>query len=239
MNFPILKRSFIKTPLVRLFQSIPVRKINKEVRQYYYMDNYVNEAGEVVEIVLRRGGEEAKVFQQKVTDAFKEGPELKTVEVDCADKVNLLQEVFDRDQSMRRGNNRPDPKIDHQNMEIIASFLDKCGMPTLEEVNDVQMAAIWAVIQHSSNKYRKKYLPMLENAARNGDIGWGTIAMMKDRTLLNDGEPQIYGTQIIDGELGELFEPEYVNKRRAEVGLGPIEEYLQRFDIKFDIEQKQ
>ena len=71
-----------------------------------------------------------------------------------------------------------------------------------------------------------------------GDIKWSVIALMKDRALMYEGKPQIYGSQVSNGELHELFEPEYVNQRRAKIGMEPIEEYLQRFELEFNIEQK-
>jgi hypothetical protein len=52
---------------------------------------------------------------------------------------------------------------------------------------------------------------------------------LEDRTAVNHGRLQIYGTQVtcIDGELGPrpLIDPE----RRASVGLGPLQEYLDSF----------
>lgn len=67
---------------------------------------------------------------------------------------------------------------------------------------------------------------------------WSALALLKDRALMNDGKPQIYGSEIFNGELYDLSEPEYVNHRRREIGMEPIEDYLQRFGIMFDIKQK-
>ena len=66
----------------------------------------------------------------------------------------------------------------------------------------------------------------------------GKIALMKDRALMHEGKPQIYGSQIMNGKLYPLLEPEYVNQRREEVGLGPLEEYVQRFGLEFTVPQK-
>lgn len=86
---------------------------------------------------------------------------------------------------------------------------------------------------------------MLEKSAENGDLQKTDIAMMKDRILMDDGKPQIYGTQIsMNQETGEwelynLENPEYVNQRRKEIGFSPIEEYLTHFKLTFDIPQKE
>ena len=54
---------------------------------------------------------------------------------------------------------------------------------------------------------------------------------------------QIYGSQIgRDQETGEYFvspliDPENVDKRRAEVGLGTISEYVAIWDMTWDVEK--
>lgn len=204
----------------------------------YFEDFYVDDKNEIIKIVVREKTEDDEKLINKINQKLNEGPEVKSVEVDCNDKVNILQEVFDRDQGMRRGENNIDPKIDHENLEIIVSFLEKCGMPTLEEVNDVQMAGIWGVLQHAPAKYQSKYIPLLEESAKKGDLKWSVIALMKDRALMHEGKPQIYGSQVRNGELYELFEPEYVDQRREEIGMGGLKEYLARFNIEFNVEQK-
>ncbi|NRB64381.1 MAG: hypothetical protein HRU40_15365 [Saprospiraceae bacterium] len=204
----------------------------------YFQDFYVNDKNEIIQVVIREKTEADEELINKINQKLSEGPEVKPVEVNCNNKVDLLQEVFDRDQKMRRGELGIDPKVDHENLEIIISFLEKCGMPTLEEVNDVQMAGIWAVLQHAPAKYQSKYIPLLEASAQKGDLKWSVIALMKDRALMYEGKPQIYGSQIKNGALYDLFEPEYVDQRREEIGMESLRVYLERFNIAFDVEQK-
>ena len=212
-----------------------------ELTGKYFEDFFINEAGEVKEIVIRKRTAKDDVLIARIKGVQREMnivPELKPVEIDCADKVNLLQNVFDRDQKIRKPGNEKDPQIDLENLEIIVSFLEKCGMPTLNEVNDVQMAGIWTVLQHAHPEYQSKYISLIEESAKKGDLKWSVIALMKDRALMYEGKPQIYGSQTNNGELHDLFEPEYVNQRRAEIGMEPIGEYLERFGIDFTVEQK-
>ena len=157
------------------------------------------------------------------------------VEVDCNKKSEILSEVYISDQKIRRENNLIKyAKEDHRNQELIISIIEKCGMPTLNEVNQEQMDAIWLGLQHTENKYRIKYFPLIEKAVKNGDLSKEQYALMKDRILLDEGKPQIFGSQIKNGKLYDLEEPETVNKRRQEMGLEPIEDYLKRLDITFD-----
>jgi len=58
--------------------------------------------------------------------------------------------------------------------------------------------------------------------------------LMKDRMLMDEGKPQIYGSQIKNGKLYKLENPETVNERRKEMGLEPIEDYLKYFNIQFN-----
>jgi len=157
------------------------------------------------------------------------------VEVDCNKKSEILSEVYKSDQKIRRENNLIKyAKEDHRNQELIISIIEKCGMPTLNEVNQEQMNAIWLGLQHTENKYRVKYFPLIEKAVKNGDLSKEQYALMKDRILMDEGKPQIFGSQIKNGKLYDLEEPETVNERRQEMGLEPIEDYLKRFDITFD-----
>ena len=74
------------------------------------------------------------------------------------------------------------------------------------------------------------------------DLELSQMALMEDRILMREGKPQKYGSQIQAGcktkwELYPLKNPETVNKRRAEVGLQPLEEYVKQYGIEFSIKQ--
>lgn len=210
-----------------------------ELTGNYTEDYYVDGSGEIKEIVIRKKTLKDEAFLAKLSQRLNRPPVLKKVEIDCADKVNILQRAYENDQRNRMEGTDVDPETEHQNLEIIVSFLEKCGMPTLDEVNYIQMAGIWLVLQHAHPQYQKKYIPLIEKAAANGDINYGVVATMKDRALMHDGKAQIYGTQVKDGKLYYLENPEYVDQRRKEIGLEPLAEYLFRFSIEFDVPQKQ
>lgn len=207
----------------------------------WIVDWYADKNGVVNEFILRKSTEEDKKLQKEIKKAIEYQKPIQLVDIDCQNASGILQNVFDSDQEMRTNNGTINPEIDRQNLTAVISLIEKCGMPTLEEVNDVQMSAIWLVFQHGDNANRKKYLPLLEKSAQNGNFKATQIAMMKDRTLMMDGKPQVYGTQVTkkgsQWVLYELSNPETVNKRRAEIGFRPLEEYLERWDIEFNIEQ--
>lgn len=157
------------------------------------------------------------------------------VEVDCNRKSEILNEVYISDQKIRQENNLiKHAKEDHRNQELVISIIEKCGMPTLNDVTQEQMNAIWLALQHTVNKYRIKYFPLIEKAVKNGDLSKQQYALMKDRMLMDEGKPQIFGSQIKNGKLYDLESPETVNDRRYEMGLESIEDYLKRFNISFN-----
>ncbi|UCA57739.1 hypothetical protein KB553_11760 [Chryseobacterium rhizoplanae] len=157
------------------------------------------------------------------------------IEVDCSKKNQILSEVLESDQRIRKSNELIKyAKEDHRNQELVISIIEKCGMPTLKEVGQKQMDAIWLGLQHSTKEIRIKYFPYVEKAVKNGDLSKQQYALMKDRILMDEGNPQIYGSQIENGKLYKLENPETVNERRKEMGMEPIEDYLKNFNIQFN-----
>jgi hypothetical protein len=102
---------------------------------------------------------------------------------------------------------------------------------------------LFLVIQHADQKTQEKYLPMMRAAVKNGKAQGSSLALLEDRVALGQGKRQIYGSQIgrdPDTQLyyvSPLEDPDNVDKRRAEVGLGTLAEYVNRWQIKWDVEQ--
>jgi hypothetical protein len=161
--------------------------------------------------------------------------QIEFVEVDCNKKGEILDSVHQSDQRIRMSNVPFEQfaKEDHRNQELAISILEKCGMPSLKEVSRNQLDAIWLALQHTDKKYRKKYFPLIEKAVKNGDLSKQQYALMKDRILMDDGKPQLYGSQIENGKLYELEAPDSVNERRKEMEMEPLEEYLKNFNIEY------
>lgn len=157
------------------------------------------------------------------------------IEVDCGKKHQILSEVYESDQRIRRSNQLIKyAKEDHRNQELVISIIEKCGMPTLNEVSQKHMDAIWLGLQHTTKKHREKYFPQIEKAVKNGDLSKQQYALMKDRILMGNGKPQIFGSQIKNGKLYKLENPETVNERRKKMGMGTIEDYLKNFNIQYN-----
>lgn len=83
----------------------------------------------------------------------------------------------------------------------------------------------------------------MRNAVRKGNVKSNHLALFEDRVALRKGGKQIDGSQIgRDKKTGEfyvlpLIDPDNVDKRRAEVGLVTIQEYIQRWGITWNVER--
>lgn len=163
-------------------------------------------------------------------------PKFRDLSINCDETDGLLDSLLLADQSIR---NYHDPKQDYANLEVAINILEKCGMP--KEPKSVK--TIFLVIQHNHSNHQRKYIEKFREAANSGILPKSSLAMMEDRILMSQNKPQLYGTQVKrnskDGrwELYKLHEPEKVNKRRSEMGLGSLEEYLKNFDIDFEINE--
>ena len=93
------------------------------------------------------------------------------------------------------------------------------------------VSAAFLIVQHSSDlKFQEAMLPHLKRSFLNGEgVSGQEFALLQDRVLVHQNKLQLYGTQlnILDGELvfDPIFDGEHVDKRRAEVGLPPLDEY--------------
>ena len=132
---------------------------------------------------------------------------------------------------------------DSINLIKVKSILDKYGWLGADVVGGQGNSTLFLVIQHSDQATQEKYLPMMREAVKNGKAQGSSLALLEDRVALGQGKRQIYGSQIgRDSEtqiyyVSPLEDPENVDKRRAEDGLGPLSDYVSRWQIKWDVEQ--
>ena len=130
---------------------------------------------------------------------------------------------------------------DSINLNTVKQILDSRGWLGPEVVHGGSQA-LFLVIQHSDLGTQLHYLPMLRKAAKNGKLQNSSLAMLEDRVLMGQGKEQIYGTQIKRNSLtgkyyvAPLLDPEQVDVRRAEMGLGPIADYVTFWDLDWDVE---
>lgn len=132
---------------------------------------------------------------------------------------------------------------DSINLIKVKSILDKYGWLGSDVVGGQGNSTLFLVIQHSDIATQEKYLPMMREAVKNGKAQGNSLALLEDRVALRQGKRQIYGSQIgrdpdtQNSYVLPLEDPDNVDKRRAKVGLGPLSEYVNHWQIKWDVEQ--
>lgn len=134
-------------------------------------------------------------------------------------------------------------EIDSLNLLEIENIIKKYGYPSKSIVGEPANKTVFYVIQHS-NKI-DKYLPLIREARKNGDITKRSLALMEDRNLMYNGLEQIYGTQIKGKAnkkgkwiyfLWPIKDKDSVDIWRKEAGFKKsLKEYLKEMDVEFKL----
>ena len=132
-------------------------------------------------------------------------------------------------------------KQDDIDLIKIKAVLDKYGWVGPDVVGSKGNTTLFLVIQHADSLTRDKYLPMMRTAVKNGKAQASQLALMEDRSALENGKKQIYGSQVARDEKANKYyfrpieDEANVDKRRKSVGLPPLEEYAQQWGINYKL----
>ncbi|AGZ40980.1 hypothetical protein AFR_13470 [Actinoplanes friuliensis DSM 7358] len=120
-------------------------------------------------------------------------------------------------------------RVTVRNGDRLAEIIDDHGWPTAELVGREAARRAWLVAQHADRQLhlQRRALALMTETVHAGKGDNTQLAMLHDRILVNEGRPQIYGTQIagiVDGVPvpWPCENPEQMDQRRAEVGLEPF-----------------
>lgn len=127
------------------------------------------------------------------------------------------------------------------NCHRIKEVFQKQGYLGWDKVGKEGAHSFWLLVQHcdSDHGFQEAVLKAMEKQARSNNADKGEYAYLLDRVRVNGGQKQVYGTQmevkdILEGYSPKPLEnPEQVNKRRQEMGLMPLEEYLKKMNESF------
>ncbi|MER6031326.1 DUF6624 domain-containing protein [Streptomyces sp. NPDC001851] len=118
----------------------------------------------------------------------------------------------------------------------LGAIMDEYGWPTAELVGEEAARAAWLIAQHADRQLhvQRRALKLMQQAVSAGSASPRDLAFLRDRTLVNEGCRQIYGTQIAGVKDGAPVpwpceDPERMDERRAEVGIEPFDEYVAKF----------
>ena len=157
-------------------------------------------------------------------------------------KKDLLK-AFERDQKMRKqsfsSNKKWKDNVDIFNVELLLDIIEKIGWPTITKVGKDAAVAAMVLAIHADVRPddQKLFLKLIEDNL--DDVPKHLYANIYDRVLLRDKGYQKYGTQVFlnthnEYEPYKIEEFTKVNKYRKELGLIPLEEYLESFKINLD-----
>ncbi len=158
-------------------------------------------------------------------------------------QLNETQNKFGKDSKEIKDLWKIITQKDSINISKVEKILDEKGWIGKDKVGADANSALFLVIQHNTLEIQKKYLPMMKEAVSKGDANASSLALLIDRIEIREGRKQVYGSQIGTNPLTKtqyifpLIDPDNVDKRRTEVGLGTLADYVKNWNITWNIEQ--
>lgn len=120
------------------------------------------------------------------------------------------------------------------NYQFAKNIFDTYGFPGISQVGEQCSNDYWLLVQHSDMdvSFQEMVSNEFGNQVAKNNASSQNMAYLIDRVLVNKGEPQIYGTQVVFDTLGnptpkKLKDLQLVDTLRRSVGLDPLENYLQ------------
>lgn len=170
--------------------------------------------------------------------------------------VVLLDTVYNKDQLDRRNIDTVQKQFGWQSMQMdslwrkinyqdsvnliwVKNIIDTYGWLGPDEVGEQGATTIFLVIQHADSLTQVTYVPKMREAVKKGKAQPQSLALLEDRILTKQGKEQIYGSQVRrndqtgNNEFFPIQDEANVNKRRASVGLQPLEEYAKFFGFEY------
>lgn len=133
--------------------------------------------------------------------------------------------------------------IDHKHNAVLKEVIsDLKSYPDEKLVGYRAAHNFWLLVQHQDKDtaFQKEVLQLMKYAVDYKAASAVDYAYLTDRVMLNTGKKQVYGTQfwLLDEKDGAVPRPLEdslnVDKRRAEVGLGPIAESIEEMNKRYN-----
>lgn len=144
-----------------------------------------------------------------------------------------LRTELQADGTLFRGYHPRMESVHRDNARQLRELIERFGWPNERLAGHDGAEAAWLIAQHSiaEPEFMRNCRAFLEKEVVSGTVPLWQYAYMDDRIRVFEGKPQRFGTQIEltpEGPtLCEVEDPESLDGRRQEAGLGPIAERLQ------------
>jgi hypothetical protein len=123
-------------------------------------------------------------------------------------------------------------KVDQANLANLKTIVQQYGWPTPKIAGKEGANAAWLIVQHADRDvaFQKTCLALMKKHLKEEWMNKSNYAYLVDRTRVNEGQKQVYGTQM--GPNGQPFPIEnasQVDERRQQMGMGPLADYVKLF----------
>ncbi|MFD2721923.1 DUF6624 domain-containing protein [Hymenobacter monticola] len=123
---------------------------------------------------------------------------------------------------------------------VLEKIVRQFGFPGFREVGKTSSYNFWLLVQHADAHvdFQRKVLKLMRREVQPHNADPVNYAYLVDRLAINTGQLEEYGTQLkYTGNVGDdyskvvavpvsLRDSKNVDKRRAAIGMGPLQEYL-------------
>ena len=173
----------------------------------------------------------------------------RTLKPDALRDELLAMNKADQDLRQRWLKDQKDPAIktemrelDAQHEKRLRQIVKRYGWPGKSLVGMKASGGAWTIVQHGSSEFLHEMLPVMEDAAKKGELTYGLVATTIDRVRIADGKKQLYGTQFdTSGNKCEplpIEDPEHLDQRREVAGLGSMATYTEQLCTLYKQPQK-
>lgn len=158
--------------------------------------------------------------------------------------IENLQKIFGKNSKQIDSLQRLKNEINFTLQKRFMEMLDKTGWPKLSEVGNNASNSAFLIFQNSDLLTQKNYISFFKNAVDNKEASASNYVVIVDKIAVAENRKQTYGTQIKlnektkKNELYPIDDEKNVDKRRKELGLGSLSEYLSEFGIKYKLPVK-
>lgn len=118
---------------------------------------------------------------------------------------------------------------------VLEKIVRQYGYPGFRQVGEKSSNNFWLLVQHADAHpdFQRQVLKLMLTEVEKKNASPHNYAYLTDRVALGAGQPQEYGTQVEFTSIGHsrprtLRDPANVDKRRATMGMGALEAYLEQ-----------
>jgi len=133
-------------------------------------------------------------------------------------------------------------QLDARHVKRLRQIVKRYGWPGKSLVGAKASGSAWTLVQHGGSEFLHEMLPVMEAAAKKGELSYGLVATSIDRVRIADGKKQLYGTQFDTNDSKceplPIDDPEHLDERRDAAGLGSIATYTEQLCALYKQPQK-